>query len=168
MKKITFNTFSLLLIGFLMLSCTKDDVEELYKTESEVVVDIKLSYSEIEQDIINLVNDHRVANGLPVLSVLNLISKEAIDHTNYMIKNGEISHDNFSTRHQNLVINANARSVAENVAYGYKTSQGVVNGWLNSNGHKKNIENKEFTHIGISMKKDDLGNPYYTNIFIKK
>ena len=39
--------------------------------------------------------------------------------------------------------------------------------WLNSPGHRKNIEG-DFTHIGIGVVKNDAGVYYFTQIFLKK
>lgn len=166
MKKITLTFLSLFIFSLLFTSCESDD--NAVFTEEQSISDIALTYTAMEQDIINLVNDYRITNGLPELNLLNIVSAEAIDHTNYMVQVGELNHDNFAVRHQNLVARANAKSVAENVAYGYLSADGVVNAWVNSDGHKRNIENSEFTHMGISMKKDENGRPYFTNIFIKR
>jgi uncharacterized protein YkwD len=64
--------------------------------------------------------------------------------------------------------NANAKKVGENVAYGYGTAEGVVNGWLNSPAHKKIIETEEYTHFGISTEKDSSNRNYFTQIFISR
>ncbi len=56
---------------------------------------------------------------------------------------------------------------AENVAYGNMTAAKVVDGWLHSPGHKKNIEgNYNLTGIGTVQRED--GVIYFTQIFIKK
>ena len=39
--------------------------------------------------------------------------------------------------------------LGENIAAGYKTPQEVVDGWMNSEGHRKNILNPAFTKIGV-------------------
>lgn len=164
MKKITYVT---LLLSIILMSCSQDDDLAVLENE-QARPEIELRYSDAEQDIINLVNSHRLSNGLGELSLLNLATLEAQEHTAYMIQIGELNHDNFAQRHQNLVRNAEAKSVAENVAYGYRSARSVVNAWLNSEGHRRNIENSEFTHFGISMKQDENGKPYYTNIFLKR
>ena len=38
---------------------------------------------------------------------------------------------------------------AENIAQGYTTPAAVMTGWMNSEGHRSNILNANFTHIGI-------------------
>ena len=58
-------------------------------------------------------------------------------------------------------------AAAENVAYGPKSAEDVVKMWLNSSGHRKNIEgNFNLTGIGIAQDKD--GRPYCTQIFINR
>jgi hypothetical protein len=39
--------------------------------------------------------------------------------------------------------------LGENIAWGYTTPQGVMNGWMNSQGHRNNILNSEFWEIGV-------------------
>jgi uncharacterized protein YkwD len=105
---------------------------------------------------------------MKALNSLDIVSGVADGHTNYMIEVGQINHDNFGERAQVLMKNAKAKTVAENVAYGYSTAQGALNGWLNSDAHRKVIENPNFTHFGISTKSDNNGRNYFTQIFINK
>ena len=55
------------------------------------------------------------------------------------------------------------RAAGENIAYGYRTPQAVVNGWMNSSGHRANILNARFTQIGVGYVA--AGN-YWTQMFI--
>ena len=57
------------------------------------------------------------------------------------------------------------KSAGENIARGYATPEAVVNGWMNSSGHRANILNKSFTHIGVGYVQS--GN-YWTQMFISK
>ena len=41
------------------------------------------------------------------------------------------------------------RTAGENIAYGYATPQAVMNGWMNSSGHRANILNASYTRIGV-------------------
>lgn len=58
--------------------------------------------------------------------------------------------------------NITRRSAGENIAAGYQNPQQVMNGWMNSPGHKSNImsENSEFDHIGVGYV---TGGSYGTN-----
>lgn len=167
MKSITPKLLSILLCTVLLFSCSQED-DGIYFNESSEEINTSVSYSDIETEILTLVNEYRQNNGLSKLITLNIISGVADGHTNYMVTTGQVNHDNFSIRAQSLITNANAKSVSENVAYGYNTAQGVVNGWLNSEEHRKAIENPENTHFGISTESNSAGKNYFTQIFIKK
>ena len=56
-------------------------------------------------------------------------------------------------------------SAGENIAKGYATPQAVVNGWMNSSGHRANILNASYTHIGVGYV---AGGNYWTQMFISK
>ena len=57
------------------------------------------------------------------------------------------------------------RTAGENIAQGQRTPQEVVNAWMNSAGHRKNILNGNFTHIGVGY--EASGN-HWTQMFIGK
>ena len=140
-----------------VVSCSKDDAIDIEKIES-------LS---IEQEILQLVNAHRTSIGKEKLSINILASELAKEHTFFMISQEEISHDNFDDRAAILFDEENATGVGENVAYGQKSAKDVMEAWLNSLEHRKNIEGN-FTHIGISAIKDNNGRYYYTQLFLKQ
>ena len=56
-----------------------------------------------------------------------------------------------------------ARSAGENIACGYGTPAAVVNGWMNSSGHRANILNASYTQIGVGYY---AGGNYWTQMFI--
>ena len=55
------------------------------------------------------------------------------------------------------------RTAGENIAYGQRTPQAVVNAWMNSSGHRANILNSSYTQIGVGYVAS--GN-YWTQMFI--
>ena len=57
------------------------------------------------------------------------------------------------------------KTAGENIARGYNTPESVVNGWMNSSGHRANILNSTYTRIGVGYVKD--GN-YWTQMFVSK
>ena len=84
-----------------------------------------------------------------------------------MVEVDNVSHDNFFQRKNSLIDNTNASKVSENVAYAYSNAQSVVNAWLNSDGHRQNIEG-DFTDFDISAEQNANGQWYFTNIFVKR
>lgn len=168
MKTLTSPLAFLFILSFVLFSCSPEDDGVYFNETSEVVNTTNVTYTAIESEILNLVNDHRISLGLSTLSQLNIISGVADSHTNYMIEVNELNHDNFSQRSQILMNEAGAKTVGENVAFGYNSAQGVVNGWLNSDSHRKIIEKPDYTHFGISTDSNSENRNYFTQIFIKK
>ena len=83
-----------------------------------------------------------------------------------MVSEGEISHDNFDRRASDLSVKANANYVSENVGRYFTTAKGLINAWIQSPTHKKVMEG-EFTHTAVSVKIDNDGVWYATQLFYK-
>ena len=148
---------------FLLLflnSCTSDSPEETPVLEAENVITI-------EQDLLNIVNQHRLTLNTNALEFSNIAYKYANIHTDYMIAKGSISHDNFSSRATNINSEVEVEMVAENVAKDYQSAIEAFQGWYTSSSHRKTMEG-DFTLTGISVKKDNSGNFYFTQLFYKQ
>lgn len=128
-----------------------------------------ISLNEMAQSILKYVNQHRQAIGKPPLHMIDIASTEASEHSVDMAKRRiAFGHDGFENRVAVITKNIGRISAAaENVAYGELTAQEVVDGWLHSPGHKKNIEG-DYTLTGIGVAKDKDGTIFYTQIFIRK
>ncbi|MEQ3665907.1 MULTISPECIES: CAP domain-containing protein [unclassified Olleya] len=163
MKKLTVTL--IVLFNIFLMSCSVEEEVNTPESYSATIADV--SYTQLDYEIIELINNYRISQGLSSLAILNEASKEAIDHNQYMVTQGTPSHDYFYLRSQNLKQTVNAKTVSENVAFGFSNAQALVNAWLNSESHRENIENPEATNIGISTKQDAEGKNYFTNIFVK-
>ena len=164
MKDIHFKLALFFIVSILFNSCTPEEDGIYFEKISET----KYEYTDIELEILDLVNDYRSSKGLNTLIKLDIISSVALSHTNYMVETGEVNHDNFPQRNENLIINAGAKSVGENVAYGYSSAKGVVYAWIKSDGHRAIIENEKYTHFGISTKQNSKGRNFFTRMFIRQ
>lgn len=150
----------LLMIAVLLTSCSKD-TEEVYEK-----VSLTTNTTDIENQILDLVNEYRANKGLVVLELNTVAKKYATAHNEYMISKDEISHDNFLQRASDLSLEINATHIAENVARDFDTAEEVFNAWLLSSTHLKNVEG-DFTETAISVDADSEGRQYFTQIFIK-
>ena len=148
---------------FTTFSCSTP--EEAFVESIEVVQ--FYDYNQIENETLDLINDYRISIGLNKLEKINHISFKSSEHTDYMIETNIISHANFAERQSNLHQALGALQVGENVAFNFDSPQIALNAWLNSPSHKVNIEG-DYTHFGISIRENELGQKFYTNIFIKK
>ena len=121
-----------------------------------------------EQEGIRLVNEIRAENGLKALTYDWELSRVARYKSQDMKDNGYFSHTSpvYGTPFQMIKnFGISYRSAGENIAKGYSTPQAVVNGWMNSSGHRANILNANYTHIGVGYVAS--GN-YWTQMFIGK
>ena len=123
-----------------------------------------VSYSEMELEILQLVNQYRLSNGLDQLLMNEVHYRHARSHTEYMISKNQISHENSSERFKAIGNELGSNRFGENVAAGYPTANDVVQAWLSSDGHRKNIEG-DFTLTGISAIRNPKGQYYFTQIF---
>ncbi|WP_248724435.1 CAP domain-containing protein [Seonamhaeicola sp. ML3] len=159
MKTLHLKTYSILCFCFIILfgsSCSKDnEITESSETLTFV------------EEIFQLVNAHRKSIGKQELAFNVLANSLAVEHTLYMIDENDISHDDFNQRSDRLFAEENATKTGENVAFGQRTAQAVMDAWLNSPGHRRNIEG-DFTHIGIAAIKNSSGTYYFTQLFLKK
>jgi uncharacterized protein YkwD len=125
------------------------------------------NYSPIELSSIALVNDYRIKMGLKVLLISDYISKKAEEHDNSMIANNLVSHNGFVQRSDDIIKNLRAKKVGENIAYGYSSAEGAMTGWLNSPGHRENIEG-DYNYVGVAVRQNPTTlKLYYTMIFAK-
>ncbi|MFE7062612.1 CAP domain-containing protein [Sutcliffiella sp. NPDC057660] len=124
--------------------------------------------SETEQKVIELTNAERRKNGLSDLKADSALSNVAREKSKDMKAKNYFSHTSPTygspfdmMRDFGITYN----TAGENIAMGQRSPEEVVQAWMNSEGHRKNILNGNFTHIGVGYVKD--GN-YWTQMFIGK
>lgn len=126
------------------------------------------SVNSMEKQVASLTNSERKAAGLGSLTLDSQLSKLARMKAEDMAKNGYFSHTSptygsaFDMMKQYGV---SYRTAGENIAKGQKTAESVMNGWMNSSGHRANILSSTYTHIGVGYAKDSKGNTYWVQVF---
>lgn len=153
------------LVAMMSFSCSNEELPN--ETIDDISLQIPPVSKSIEIEILELINAHRISEGLTSLNNNDTIKAVAFTHTDYMVEEDNVSHDNFFIRKNSLIDNADATIVSENVAYAFNNAQSVVNAWLNSEGHRQNIEG-DFTDFDISAEQNANGQWYFTNIFVKR
>ena len=119
-----------------------------------------------ENEVIRLVNEIRGSYGLKPLTAYWELSRVARYKSEDMSDNRYFSHTSptYGTPFQMIrAFGLSYRSAGENIAYGYGAPAAVVNGWMNSSGHRANILNASYTQIGVGYCAS--GN-YWTQMFI--
>lgn len=119
-----------------------------------------------ESEVVRLVNEQRVKNGLSKLTEDWELSRVARYKSQDMKDNKYFSHTSpvYGSPFE-MIKNFGIyyRSAGENIAKGQSTPQAVVNAWMNSSGHRANILNKNYTRIGVGYVS---GGNYWTQMFI--
>lgn len=116
--------------------------------------------------VVELVNAERAKEGLAALTFDEQMGNAALVRAKETEKS--FSHTrpdgrSFSTALTDAGVTY--RSAGENIAYGQKTPQQVVEGWMNSPGHRANIMNSGFTRIGVGYYQNSAGVNYWTQLF---
>ncbi|MEK4229688.1 SafA/ExsA family spore coat assembly protein [Solibacillus sp. FSL H8-0538] len=122
----------------------------------------------VEQEVLRLVNVERANAGLPALKNDWELARVAEYKSQDMHDKGYFSHTSptyGSPFDMMKSFGINYKAAGENIAQGQRTAAEVVEAWMNSEGHRANILNKDYTHMGVGYVKD--GN-YWTQMFIKK
>lgn len=118
-----------------------------------------LSYA---QRVLDATNKERTSRGLRALSFSACADGYADSWARALSIAGTLSHQPLSP----ILLACKARSVGENVAYGNVTAEEMVRMWMNSTGHRANILNAGFTHIGIGDVTTSTGRVYGVQLFL--
>lgn len=142
------------------------DPDLIYPGQILQIPQLESTVSSYESKVIRLVNEIRQQNGLRPLAANWELSRVARYKSQDMRDNGYFSHNSptYGTPFQMLsAFGLSYRTAGENIAKGYASPQAVVNGWMNSSGHRANILNASYTQIGVGYVP---GGNYWTQLFI--
>ncbi|MEU6429359.1 CAP domain-containing protein [Microbispora sp. NPDC046973] len=120
----------------------------------------------IENEVVRLTNVERAKAGCGPLKHDARLRAAAYAHSADMSAKNYFDHTSKDGRSFSDRITAAGytwRAAAENIAKGYGTAQAVVQGWMNSPGHRQNILNCTYTDIGVGYVA--AGGPYWTQDF---
>ncbi len=115
---------------------------------------------EMSAEVITLVNQERAKQGLAPLGTLTSLTAAAQVRAPELVKLFEHTRPDGRTCFTALdEARVSYYTAGENIAAGQPTPESVMSAWMNSPGHKANILQKNFTHIGVACYKS--GNSYY-------
>lgn len=108
-------------------------------------------------------NEYRSRVNAQKLELNQQLNTAAQKHAEWMARNSTMSHtgaggSQFSDRIRNE--GYIMRGGGENIAAGYRSVEAVMNGWMNSTGHRRNILNASFEEVGFGMSKN-----YWCTVF---
>ncbi|MFD0472426.1 CAP domain-containing protein [Nonomuraea thailandensis] len=122
----------------------------------------------LENQVVRLTNAERAKGGCDPLTHDARLRRAAAGHSADMAKNDYFDHDSQDGRDMTDRIRATGFSGsawAENIAKGQRSATEVVRAWMDSEGHRENIMNCSYTHIGVGAVKASGGQIYWTQDF---
>ena len=138
----------------------------IYPGQTINIPTVDSSVSAFEAEVVRLVNEIRVSRGLSPLTHNWELSRVARYKSQDMKNLGYFSHTSPTYGSPfNMMKNfgISYKTAGENIAKGYSTPKAVVDAWMNSPGHRANILNSSYTHIGVGYVQS--GN-YWTQMFV--
>ncbi len=147
------------------------NINEPLPKDTEVTIPSNETMTGYELDVLNLTNQERQKAGLkPFSGDYTNLNRSARAKSQDMAANNYFSHTsptygdpfammrNFGVQYQ---------SAGENIAKGQPSPQEVVQAWMNSPGHRANIMNASYTHMGVGYVANN-GQPCWTQQFVSK
>jgi uncharacterized protein YkwD len=122
--------------------------------------------SELEK-VVAIVNRERAGGGCPAVKMNTKLNRAAQLHSEDQAEHDRMSHEGSdgSTPWQRSERAGYKNAIGENVAMGYRDAEAVMDGWMNSPGHRNNIMNCSARAIGMGLARSDDGSPYWTQMF---
>jgi uncharacterized YkwD family protein/spore coat assembly protein SafA len=124
----------------------------------------------LEQRVIDLVNQQRANAGLHMLAKNWELCRVARYKSQDMINKGYFGHisPTYGSPFKMMEdFGISFTAAGENIAYGQRSPEEVMNAWMNSPGHRANILNPSYNQIGVGCAKSSNGTYYWTQEFIK-
>lgn len=103
--------------------------------------------------VVDLVNQERAKAGLSALVIDSKLAQMAMDKAVDMYNNNYFDHNSptyGSPFNMMKTYGISYTYAGENIAKGQRTPQEVMTAWMNSQGHRENILNANYTKIGVS------------------
>lgn len=121
----------------------------------------------LEDEVTRLTNAERSAGGCGEVGTDERLRTAARGHSQDMAVNDYFSHTGQDGRSpfDRMADAGYPDPAGENIAYGYRTPADVVEGWMNSDGHRRNILTCSHQAIGVGLAYDADGRPYWTQVF---
>jgi uncharacterized protein YkwD len=118
--------------------------------------------------VTDLTNRERARAGLPPLAADPLLTTAAQAHSADMVARDFYSHTapgGSRPWDRAAAAGSTRRSIGENIACGQRSPAEVVEGWMNSPGHRANILKPGFTHLGVGFAGGGRAGTYWTQLF---
>ena len=139
-------------------------------TDPGPVSDDPLPGESVEEQVLVLVNQAREEHGLAPVEWHDGAAAVALEHSEDMEARSFFDHVNPEGQTPGDRLTEGGvvfTGWGENIAAGYMTPEAVMDGWMNSPGHRDNILHPMWTHLGVGVTDPVYPGPYWTQNFIR-
>ena len=143
----------------------------IYPGQKINIPSLSIATASVEDQVVELVNQERANYGLKALKSNWELARVARYKSQDMIDRKYFDHNSptYGTPFQMMKnFGISYSSAGENIAAGQATPKEVVQAWMNSEGHRKNILSSSYTEIGVGYVKGGSYGHYWTQMFISK
>ena len=137
--------------------------EDANTPENKPEADKELTFAE---QVVELVNQERTKAGLNAVTLDQNMASAALVRAKEIETSFSHTRPNgskFSTALTEQGVTF--KGAGENIAWGQKSPEAVMQAWMNSEGHRANILNKNFTKIGVGYYQNAAGRNFWTQLF---
>lgn len=129
------------------------------------------SEAALAQQVLTLVNQERQAAGVaPLLQADTQATTAAKAHAEDMVGRSYFSHtspEGWTPQNRLQMTGGSGFSlVGENIAVGQQTAQAVMTAWMGSSGHRANILDPRYTHLGVGV--SQVSGPHWVQVFLRR
>ena len=117
-----------------------------------------------DAEILSAINAVRAAHGAPPWTYNTRLEDAARSQARLMAQKNTLSHDLGVTLRQRVTAAGYIGAVGENVAKGYTSLPGAIEGWMNSSGHRGTLLSHRFTEFGLAAARGPGGKLYWAMI----
>ena len=117
-----------------------------------------------DEEILVVINAVRRANGAPPWTYNPRLEDAARSQARLMAQKNTLSHDLGVTLRERVTAAGYLGAVGENVAKGYTSLQGAIEGWMASSGHRATLLSHRFVEFGLAAARGPGGKLYWAMI----
>lgn len=151
--------FIIFAICFVVIGCTTNNQEKNIKNISSYE---KIIYQKYQFKLLELHNKFRLEKGYEPLILDKNLCKYAENHVKKMVEKNSLYHSKMSDLRK---VNPENNLVGENIAWGQKDEESVVNSWMWSPTHRWNILGSGYKKVGFGLIEDKEKRKYWCAVF---
>lgn len=138
---------------------------EMQAEQNVVLLEQNENTQNYAQRVLDLVNIERRKAGIKPLVLSDELMRVAAVRSQEVTK--VFSHTRPDGTPFSSIVSRHGRRIGENIGGGYQTPEEVVDGWMHSEGHRKNILHPDFTELGVgyTYEENSQYKHYWVQIF---